>query len=169
MTAAAVALPRIVSRTRVTDFFFFATFFCVTFEKVHWSVAGTVEISDILTILFLAAFALQSRGPWPKTAAFVVGFFVAFELVYLLGFFNLETKQAYDQWVKGMVKYAIHWVFLVCALTYLVRRGQWFYWRTVGWFTAGLLANSVYGVLQLLSARAGHNLDHLVLSPLTGG
>ena len=169
MTAAAVALPRVVSRTRLTDFFFFATFFCVTFEKVHWSVAGTVEISDILTILFLAAFALQSRGASPRTAAVVVGFFIAFELVYLLGFFNLETKQAYDQWVKGMIKYAIHWVFLACAVTYLVRRGQQFYWRTIGWFTAGMLANAVYGVLQLLAARAGHNLDHAVLSPLTGG
>ena len=169
MTAAAVALPRVVSRTRVTDFFFFATFFCVTFEKVHWSIAGNVEISDILTILFLAAFALQSRGRMPRTAGIVIGFFVAFELVYLLGFFNLETKQAFDQYVKGMVKYAIHWVFLVCAVTYLVRRGQQFYWRTIVWFTAGMLANAVYGVLQLLAARAGHNLDSIVLSPLTGG
>jgi O-Antigen ligase len=169
VTAAAVSLPRVVIRTRLTDFFFFATFFCVTFEKVHWNVAGTVEVSDILTILFLAAFALQSRGPVPRTAAIVVGFFLAFELVYLLGFFNLETRQALDQYVKGMVKYAIHWVFLACAVTYLVRRGQPFYWRALGWFTVGMLANAVYGVLQLLAARAGHNLDHIVLSPLTGG
>jgi O-antigen ligase len=169
MTAAAVALPRAVSRTRLADSLFCATFFVVTFEKVHWNVAGNVAIADVLTILFLAAFALQSRGPWPRTAALVVAFFVALELVYLLGFFNIQTKQAYDQWVKGMVKYAIHWVFLVCAVTYLARRGQSFYWRALGWFAAGLLANAVYGVLQLLSARAGHNLDHLVLSPLTGG
>ncbi|HEY8030544.1 MAG TPA: O-antigen ligase family protein, partial [Gaiellaceae bacterium] len=169
MTAAAVALPRVVSRTRVTDFFFFATFFCVTFEKVHWSVAGTVGISDILTILFLVAFALQSRGTSPRTTGILVGFFVAFLLVYLLGFFNLETKQALDQYVKGMVKFGLHFVFLACAVTYLARRGQRFYWRTIGWFTAGLAANAVYGVLQLLAARAGHNLDNLVLSPLTGG
>jgi O-antigen ligase len=169
VTAAAVALPRAVSRTRVTDFFFFATFFCVTFEKVHWNVAGTVEISDILTILFLVAFALQSRGASPRTTGVLVGFFVAFLIVYLLGFFNLETKQALDQYVKGMVKFAVHFIFLVCAVTYLVRRGQRFYWRTIGWFTAGMAANAVYGVLQLLAARAGHNLDSLVLSPLTGG
>ncbi|HLX19848.1 MAG TPA: hypothetical protein VKR23_06820, partial [Gaiellaceae bacterium] len=62
MTAAVVALPRAVSRTRAADFFFFAAFFCITFEKVHWNVAGNVEISDILAILFIAAFALQSRG-----------------------------------------------------------------------------------------------------------
>jgi len=169
VTAAAVALPRVVSRTRVTDFFFFATFFCVTFEKVHWNVAGTVGIADVLTILFLVAFALQSRGPSPRTTGVLVVFFVAFSLVYLLGFFNLETKQALNQYVKGMVKFALHFVFLACAVTYLARRGQRFYLRTIGWFAAGLLANGVYGVLQLLSARAGHNLDHLVLSPLTGG
>jgi O-antigen ligase len=169
VTAAAVALPRVVSRTRVTDFFFFATFFCVTFEKVHWSIAGTVGIADVLTILFLVAFALQSRGPSPRTTGILVAFFVAFMLVYFLGFYNLQTKQALDQYEKGMVKFALHFVFLACAVTYLARRGQRFYWRTMGWFAAGLLANAVYGVLQLLAARAGHNLDSIVLSPLTGG
>jgi O-antigen ligase len=68
-----------------------------------------------------------------------------------------------------MVKFALHFVFLACAVTYLVRRGERFYWRTVAWFAAGLVANAAYGVLQLLAARAGHNLDHTVLSPLTGG
>jgi O-antigen ligase len=169
VTAAAVAVPRAVSRTRVTDFFFFATFFCVTFEKVHWNVAGTVGIADVLTIVFLVAFALESRGPTPRTTAILVGFLLAFLVVYLIGFFNLETRQALDQWVKGMVKFGLHFVFLACAVTYLVRRGQGFYWRTLAWFTAGMAANAVYGVLQLLAARAGHNLDHLVLSPLTGG
>jgi O-antigen ligase len=169
VTAAAVALPRAVSRTRVADFFFFATFFCVTFEKVHWNVAGTVGIADVLTILFLVAFALQSRGRTPRTAGIVVGFFLAFALVYLLGFFNIQTKEALTQYEKGMVKFVLHFVFLACAVTYLARRGERFYWRTVGWFAAGLVANAAYGVLQLLAARAGHNLDHTVLSPLTGG
>src|SRR5436853_1360790 len=68
-----------------------------------------------------------------------------------------------------MVKFGLHFVFLACAVTYLARRGLSFYWRALGWFTAGLLANAVYGVLQLLAARAGHNLDRTLLSPLTGG
>jgi O-antigen ligase len=169
VTAAAVALPRVVTRTRVADVLFFATFFCVTFEKVHWNVAGTVGIADVTTILFLAAFALQSRGTSPRTTGILAGFFLAFLLVYLLGFYNLETKQALDQYVKGMVKFGLHFVFLMCAVTYLARRGRTFYWRTLGWFTAGLAANAVYGVLQLLAARAGHNLDNILLSPLTGG
>jgi O-antigen ligase len=32
-----------------------------------------------------------------------------------------------------------------------------------------MTANAAYGVLQLLAARAGHNLDQTVLAPLTGG
>ena len=169
MSAVSVAVPRVVSRTRLTSFFLLATFFCVTFEKVHWNVAGTLEIADVTTILFLLSFALTNRGRLPRTAAILLGFFAAFLIVYLLGYFNLETKQGLDQFTKGMIKYALHFLFLAAAVTYLVRRGQRYYWRVLGWFGAGLVANCVYGVLQLLSARAGHNLDSTVLSPLTGG
>ena len=169
MTAAAVAVPRVVSRTRVADFFFLATFFCVTFEKVHWNLAGSVGIADVMTILFLVSFVLTSRGPTPRTTGILLVFFAAFLIVYLLGFYNLETKQGFDQFTKGMVKFVLHFLFLAAAVAYLARRGERFYWRVLGWFTAGLAANAVYGVLQLLAARAGHNLDSTVLSPLTGG
>jgi O-antigen ligase len=169
VSAATVALPRALTRTRVTSFFLLATFFCVTFEKVHWNVAGSLGIADVTTILFLLAFALTSRGPLPRTAAILLGFFAAFLLVYLLGYFNLETKQALDQFTKGMVKYVLHFLFLIAAVTYLARRGQRYYWRALGWFSAGFVANCVYGALQLLSARAGHNLDSSLLKPLTGG
>jgi len=169
VTSVAVAAPRVVSRTRAADVFFLATFFCVTFEKVHWNIAGSVGIADILTILFLVSFALTSRGPTPRTTGIVLGFLLAFLVVYLLGFFDLETKQGLSQFEKGMVKFGLHFLFLAAAVAYLVRRGERFFWRALGWFTAGMVANAVYGVLQLLAARAGHNLDHTVLSPLTGG
>jgi len=169
MTAAALPIPRAVSRTRVADVFFLATFFCVTFEKVHWNLAGSVGIADVMTICFLVAFVLTSRGPTPRTTGIVLLFFAAFLLVYLLGFFNLETKQGFEQYTKGMVKFLLHFLFLAAAVAYLARRGDRFYWRALGWFTAGIVVNAIYGVLQLLAARAGHNLDHLVLSPLTGG
>jgi O-antigen ligase len=169
VSAASVAIPRAVARTRLTSFFLLSTFFCVTFEKVHWNVAGSLGIADVLTVLFLLSFALTSRGPMPRTAAIVLGFFAAFLIVYLLGYFNLETKQALDQFTKGMVKYVLHFLFLIAAVTYLVRRGERYYWRVLGWFTAGFVANGVYGALQLLAARAGHNLDSTVLSPITGG
>jgi O-antigen ligase len=141
----------------------------VTFEKVHWKVAGSLGLSDVLTVLFLLTFALTSRGVMPRTTAILLGFFAAFLLVYLAGFFNLDTKQGVDQFTKGMVKFVLHFLFLSASVTYLVQRGKRLYWRALGWFTAGLVANCVYGALQLVSAKAGHNLDSTVLSPLTGG
>jgi O-antigen ligase len=169
MTAAALALPRTHARTGVTGFFLLASLFCVTFEKVHWNVAGTLGLNDLLTVAFLVSFALTSRGLTPRATVVVLGFFVVFLLVYLLGYFNLETKQGLDQFAKGMVKFVLHFLFLAAAVAFLARRGERFYWRALGWFAAGFVANCAYGAVQLLAARAGHNLDHAVLSPLTGG
>jgi len=162
-----------VTRARVTDFFFFATLFCVTFEKVHWNVAGTVNLADILTTLFLIAFAARRLGsgdPWlPRTAIVVLAFFGLLLLVYLVGFFNIQTHEALTQFGKGMAKFLLHFLFLAAGVAYLARRSERFYWRTLGWFVAGLVANSLYGVVQLLDARRGGNLDQTILSPLTGG
>ena len=169
MTAFAAAVPRARERTRVTSFFFFATLFCVTFEKLHWSFSSSLDLSDVLTVLFLVAFALTYRGGMPRTAGIVLGFMAAFVVVYLLGFFNIQTQQGLDQFTKGMVKFILHFLFLVAGLTFLSERGTRYYWRAVGWYAGGILANCVYGILQLLSAKAGHNLDTTVLSPLTGG
>jgi O-antigen ligase len=52
---------------------------------------------------------------------------------------------------------------------WLSRRGQAYFWRTLAWFSAGIVVNAIYGVLQLLDARRGANLDASVLSPITGG
>lgn len=171
MTAVAVSVARVraVPLVRVLDALLASVLFTATFEKVHWNIAGQVGIADILTILFLVAFALTERRPLPRSSAVVLGFFAAFLLVYLLGFFNIETKQGLDQFVKGMVKFVVHFLFLAAAVGYLARRGQRFYWRALGWFAAGFVANAVYGIVQLAAARAGVNLDHAVLSPLTGG
>ena len=169
MTAVSAVVPRTVSSTRVTAFLLLSTLFCVTFEKVHWNVAGSLGIADVLTVLFLLAFALTSRGVMPRTTAILLAFFAAFLLIYLAGFFNLDSKQGVDQFTKGMAKFVLHFLFLAASVTYVVQRGKRFYWRALGWFTAGFVANCVYGVLQLLAAKAGHNLDQTVLSPLTGG
>jgi O-antigen ligase len=170
MSAIAAAIPRTATASRVTSFFFLSTLFCVTFEKVHWNFGGALGIADILTVLFLVAFAFEQRDrPIPRTAVSVLAFFAVFVLLYLLGFFNIQTQQGLDQFTKGMVKFVLHFLFLAAAVTYLARRSRTYYWRALGWFAAGLGANCVYGVLQLLAARAGHNLDQSVLSPLTGG
>ena len=149
---------------------FLATLFCVTWEKVHWNVAGAVGIADVLTILFLLAFALEWGSPrFPRTTVAVLAIFAVLLVVYLAGFFNIETQESLAQWGKGMVKFVLHFLFLAAGVAYLTRRSLAYYWRAVTALTLGLVANSVYGVLQLLVARAGVNLDQQVLAPLTGG
>ncbi len=169
MSVAALTAARAVPRIRVLDALLAVTLFTVTFEKVHWRFGGQVGIADVLTILFLLAFALTERRPLPRSSAIVVGFFAAFLLVYLFGFFDIDTKQGLDQFVKGMVKFVIHFLFLAAAVGYLARRGERFFWRALAWFTAGFVANALYGIAQLVLARAGVNLDHVLLGPLTGG
>jgi hypothetical protein len=163
-----------MSRRSATEWLFFATVFTVTFAKVHWAIGGDLSLSDVLTGLFLVAFVLRRLERWDgrfvRSAAVTFAFFIGFLLVYLLGFFNLGTTEALDQWGKGLVKFLLHFLFLVTATTLVVRRGERFYWRTLGTFLAGIAANAVYGVLQLgVAVATGGNLDATVLSPLTGG
>jgi hypothetical protein len=159
--------------SRLADFFFLATLFCVSFQNVYWNAAGRVSVADILAVGFLAAFAarrIEERDRLLAPAALaVVGFAAAFLLVYLLGFFNLETQQALSLYGKGMVKFAIHFAFLAAGVAYLARRSERFYWRSLAWFCAGFATNAVYGLLQLAAAQTGRDLDALVLNPITGG
>jgi O-antigen ligase len=158
---------------RLTGFLFLATLFCVTWEKVHWSVGVDVSLSDLLTILFLVAFALEWAGRrelrFPRTAVVVLLIFAALLVVYLVGFFNITTKDSLDQWLKGMVKFVVHFLFLAAGVAYLARRSRRFYWQSVAALALGLGANGAYAVLQLFAARVGVNLDNRVLAPLTGG
>jgi O-antigen ligase len=165
--ARTLAVPR--TQERIVTGLFFASLFVATFEKVHWNFGGQLGINDITTILFLIAYIATERRPLPRTSAIVLGFFVAFALVYLAGYWNIETKQGLTQFSKGMVKFVVHWAFVVAAIGYLVQRGERFFWRALGWFTVGFVANAVYGILELGAALAGHNLDNLILVPLTGG
>ena len=158
---------------RASEFLFLATLFCVTFEKVRWEVGASLSLADLLTAAFLATFALarleRNDTRVARTAFAVALFLVAFLLVYLVGFFNLDTHQALTQFTKGLVKFLLHFLFLAAGVALLARRSLRFYWQALTIFVGGLIANAGYGVLQLLAARAGTNLDSIVLSPLTGG
>jgi O-antigen ligase len=157
----------------LVPFFFLAAAFCCTFAKVQWNVAGSVFLADLTAIGFLVSYAFdrlgRRSGPVPRTAAVLLVFLVAFLLVYLIGFFNLETGQALDQYGKGIVKWLIHFAFLIVGVIYLAGRSLRFFWRTLGWFLGGIAVNAAYGILQLLDAQAGHNLDSVLLKPLTRG
>ena len=158
---------------RLVPFFFLAAVFTCTFAKVQWNAAGSVFLADLTAGGFLLFYALDRLGrggrPAPRTAAVLLAFLAAFLLVYLIGFFNLETGQALDQFVKGLTKWLLHFGFLIVGVIYLARKPLDFYWRTLAWFLGGIAFNGAYGILQLLAAQAGHNLDSVVLEPLTHG
>jgi O-antigen ligase len=156
----------------VLDGLFLATAFMVTFHKFQWELAGSLTISDVLTSVFLVGFAWDrlERGDTRLTRTSIVAlvFFLAFALVYLAGFFNLDTAQALDQWAKGMVKFVLHFGFLVAGIALLARRPLRFYWYALAAFLGGIAVNASYGVVQLVVAElAGANLDEILIEPVT--
>ena len=104
---------------------------------------------------FLAGRVTDRDRLVPRTTLAVLGFAVALLLVYLAGFFNLETNQALSLYGKGMTKFAIHFAFLAAGVAYLARRSERFYWQTLGWFAAGFAANAAYGLLQVVARLGG--------------
>jgi O-antigen ligase len=177
MTSAALPLP-VSRRERVLvqpaiDGLFLATILFVTFAKIHWELAADLSLADVLTAVFLVVFAWdrleRGDGRFTRTSMIAFGFFLAFLLVYLVGFFNLDTDQALTQWTKGMVKFVLHFGFLVAGVTLLSRRSQRFYWYALAAFCGGIALNAVYGIVQLVAAEAGlGNLDSILIQPLTG-
>jgi O-antigen ligase len=156
----------------LVDALLLATVFTITWAKVRWSAgAADVNVSDFAASLFLFAFLLDrvvSRD-WsiPRAAAVLVLFLGAFALVYLIGYFNLETTADRNLFTKGLVKFGIHFALVVAAVAHLARRAQGFYWRTLGWFVAGVAVNAAYGLLQLAAATlTGANLDAAVLGAI---
>ncbi len=178
MTAYAVSL-RAALRPRervivqpVLDGLFLATVFTVTYHKLQWQLAGSLTLSDVLTSVFLLLFVWdrieRSDGRLERTAAVALGFMVAFAIVYLIGFYALETGEALAQWAKGMVKFVLHGGFLVAGVALLARRSLSFYWVTLGAFVIGIAVNALYGVAQLLFEElAGVNLDAILIQPIT--
>jgi O-antigen ligase len=155
------------------DGLFLATILFVTFAKIHWELAADLSLADVLTAVFLVVFAWdrleRGDGRFTRTSMIAFAFFAAFLVVYLVGFFNLDTDQALTQWTKGMVKFVLHFGFLVAGVTLLARRAPRFYWYALAAFCGGIALNAVYGIVQLVAAEAGlGNLDAILIQPLTG-
>jgi O-antigen ligase len=157
---------------RIGDGLLFSSVFTMTFEKLYWDFGGRIELYDVLAVLFVLTYVIGRfagrKTIVPRAVGILLVFFGCFVLVYLVGFYNLETTQALSQFGKGLGKFVEHFAFLACALAEIAQRGEQLLWRTLAWFCGGFAANGFYAVLQLLAAQAGHNLDSLVVTPLTG-
>ena len=176
MTTQALTLSRRDAADRVLvqpflDGLFLLTIFTVTFHKLQWELAGSLTLSDILTSVFLVLFAWdrleRDDGGFTRTAMIAFLFLLLFALVYLAGFYSLDTGQALAQWAKGMVKFVLHFGFLVTGIALLARRGLRFYWYALAAFLGGIGLDAVYGVVQLGLAEAGVNLDQILIQPVT--
>ena len=176
MTTQALTLPRRNATDRVLaqpflDGLFLLTIFTVTFHKLQWELAGSLTLSDVLTSVFLVLFAWdrleRDDGGFARTAVIAFLFLLLFALVYLAGFYSLDTGQALAQWAKGMVKFVLHFGFLVTGIALLARRGLRFYWYALAAFLGGIGLDAVYGVVQLGLAEAGINLDQILIQPIT--
>ena len=166
------ARERVLAQPAI-DSLFLATIVFVTFAKVHWQLAADLSLADVLTAAFLVVFIWdrfeRADARLTRTSVLALAFFAAFLLVYLAGFFNLDTEQALTQWSKGMVKFILHFGFLVAGVTLLARRAERFYWYALAAFCGGIALNAVYGIVQLLVAEVGGgNLDAILIEPITG-
>jgi O-antigen ligase len=176
MTSQALPLPVARPRERilaqpVLEGLFLVTIFTVTFHKLQWDLAGSLTLSDILTSVFLVLFAWdrfeRNDVRLTRTAAVALAFMCAFALLYLAGFYTLDTAEALAQWAKGMVKFVLHFGFLVTGVALLARRGIRFYWLALAAFLGGIGLDAVYGVIQLALAEGGVNLDQVLIQPIT--
>jgi O-antigen ligase len=154
------------------DGLFLTSILLVSFAKVQWSFSFDLSIADVLTALFLVAFVWdrveRADGRLPRSSLVGLAFFAAFALVYLAGFYNLDTAEALSFWEKGMVKFVLHFGFLVAGVALLARRDLRFYWYALGAFCGGIALNGVYGLVQLVLAEVGVNLDSILVQPITG-
>jgi hypothetical protein len=149
-----------------------ASVFTITFSQLRWNVgAADIGISDVAALLFLIAFAGAriARADYrvPRATGVLLAFFTAFAVVYLAGFFDLETVADRNLYSKGIVKFAIHFLLVVGGIAYLAERSERFYWCVLGWFVGGVAANGAYGLVELAVAEtSGGNLDRTVLSAI---
>jgi O-antigen ligase len=156
----------------VLDGLFLATILTVTFHKLQWELAGSLTLSDVLTSVFLVLFVWdrleRADARFTRTSAVALAFLVAFAIVYLAGFYSLDTGQALAQWAKGMVKFVLHFGFVVVGVALLARRSRTFYWYALAAFLGGIALNAGYGVVQLVLAElTGANLDEVLIEPIT--
>jgi len=157
------------------DWLLLLTLSVLTFEKIRWETSDlTLTWTNLLATTFVVVFVvdrIRRRDLMLHPAAITLaGFMLAFLAVYLAGYFDLQDKAALAYWLKGLGSWGIHFLYLILGVAHLVRRGRPLFVRAIVAFTAGLVVNSVYGIIQLgLAVSAGINLDRLVVGPLTAG
>jgi hypothetical protein len=162
-------------RPRWLDTLFLLPIAAITWNTVRFA-PGPVDTTwyDLLIGVFIAAFLLDRLRRRDSSihaqAATLAGFCLVFLAVYLAGFFDLSSHDAFTFWTKGVIVWLGHSLFMICGVAHLARRGPALYLRAIKWFTAGIAICAAYGVVQLFcQAVLGINLDKWVVGTLTLG
>jgi len=159
---------------RAADLALLVSVFTITLVRLRWPLGGNeIYLSDLTVGAFLGLFLVHRLGVRdrnvPRTVVVLLAFLGLLSIVYLAGYFNLETSADRTQFTKGLAKFALHFAFLIAGVAHLARRSTRFYWQTLGAFVAGMTLNGAYGVLEFVYAMGGRGfLDPLILGPLTG-
>jgi hypothetical protein len=159
---------------RAADLALLVSVFTITLVRLRWPAGGNdVYLSDLTVAAFLGLFlvhrVITRDRSVPRTVVVLLAFLALLSVVYLAGYFNLETSADRTQFTKGLAKFALHFAFLIAAVAHLARRSTRFYWQTLGAFAAGMALNGAYAVLEFVYAFAGRGfLDPLILGPITG-
>ena len=145
-----------------------------TWQKLSWEAAGRITLVDILQLFFLGLFLLdrvvRKDGRLSPAAIVTLGFVLLMFSVHLAGFLGLETTQGVDQWTKGVIKWGIFALFLVCAIAHIARRGERLWWRVGGAFVLGIVISAAYGLLQTaVRSVTGIELDAILIKPFFPG
>jgi hypothetical protein len=156
------------------DWLLLLTLSVLTFEKIRWETSVvTLTWTNLLATAFVVAFLVdriaRRDALMPPAAVALAGFMLAFAAVYLAGYFDLQDKAALTYWLKGLGAWTIHLAYLIFGVAHVVRRGRPLFLRAIYAFTAGIVVNSVYGIIQLALAIGGINLDQIVVGRLTSG
>ena len=145
-----------------------------TWQKMSWDVAGRVTLVDLFEMLFVGLFVLdrivRRDARLSAASSVVLGFVLLLLSVHLCSFLGLDTTQAVDQWTKGIIKWLIFALFLICAITHVARRGEQLWWRVASAFVLGVTISAAYGLLQTaVRSTTGIELDAIFLKPFFPG
>ena len=155
---------------RVASFFFLATLFCCTFEKVHWSFGGAARARRRPRALLHRRFVVVSRPRLPRTSAVLLGVLRRCSCSSTCSASTTSTRRRARAVREGLrqVRDPLHRSSRSRSPG-SARRGIAYYWRALAWFFGGI---AVERGLRRPAARdgAGRREPRLALvSPLTGG
>ena len=92
---------------RAADVALLVSVFTITLVRLRWPVGGNdVYLSDLTVAAFLGLFlvhrlAARERNV-PRTVVVLLAFLALLSLVYLVGYFNLETSADRSLFTKGL-------------------------------------------------------------------